>query len=62
MDALGIERDPGLLRMQIRSLTREKVDELVQLVDSLRETRATLESISIESLWEDELLALENQL
>ena len=62
MNALGIECDPGLLRMQIRSLTREKVDELVQLVDSLRETRATFESISIESMWENELLALENHM
>jgi len=59
MDALGIERDPGLLRMQIRSLVKEKVDELVQLVESLRETRAVLESTSIESMWENELVALE---
>ena len=60
MNAFGIDRDPGLLRMQIRSLTKEKVDELVQLVESLRETRATLASTSIESIWESELLALEN--
>ena len=55
MARLGIVPDPSLLRMQIRSLTREKVDALEHLVEKLKQQRQVLESTSIDQMWLDDL-------
>ncbi len=62
MDRLGIEKDPNLLKMQIRSLTMERVESLRDLVDKLKVTRHDLELKEIEDLWLDDLQVLERLL
>lgn len=59
---LGIDNDSNLLKMQIRSLTMERVESLRQLVDKLKTTRVELESKTLKSLWLDDLDRLERML
>lgn len=59
MERLGIAPDSSLLRMQIRSLTKEKVDALAHLVEKLKMQRQDLEMTTIDQMWLEELRLLE---
>jgi len=59
MARLGITDCADLLRMQVRSLTREKVAALVTRVTDLEQARVALQATSVEEMWLAELDSLQ---
>jgi len=62
MQELGIRDDPGLLAMSIRSLTKEKVEQLRAHVRELDHERQELENTTVDELWIRELEDLESRI